>query len=150
MAKIRKNWWETDEGSAAKMERYQRLVAARKDKYHRKVDVSVLGKKYWIVFDEYEKKPQTEEEIAILAAQLEEKAANGELKIYHYYPEEGYRIEIPDYEFLRHDAAEKVPEHLRSTGQAAEEADRRCLIKLKRNAVTRAASWNNARDSNVL
>lgn len=145
MAKIRKPL-EAPE-SVKKM--HEERLARRMDEEKRSVRVTVLRERYQIIFDDYDMVPKTEEEREILRLKLELMAAEENLRYGQDCLEEGFKIRLP-HELFMAGSSEELPEQYRSTGIAAEESDMRCIRQRQKNAVTRAASWNAAGNSNVL
>lgn len=141
MAKIRKTVYD----EKWKEERLAKHIDMEK----RSVRVTVLGRKYQIIFDEYDMVPKTEEEREILRLKLELMAVEGNLRYGQDCLEEGFKIRLP-HELFMDGSEEELPEQYRSTGIAAEESDMRSIRQHQKNAVTRAASWNAAGNSNVL
>lgn len=133
----------------------------RKENESRTINsIEVLGRYIRITFDDYDKMPKNKEEIDILKLQLEVKIADGEITFdedgavatIRHFPE-GYTVGPILYaRYKRQFLSEKknISIDRQTTGEEAREQDCRLFRVLKANAVARSASWNNARNSNVL
>ena len=116
-----------------------------KEKQKRSIYITVLDERYKVIYDDYDYVPKTAEDVEILRSQTELILAEEKFTNSRFYPEYGFSLEYSETKYLE-DATKTVLANKKATGQAA----MHCIRQLKRNAVSRIASWNNARNSNVL